>query len=421
MAQVQTGVGVKNTGDVYTASEFNSVNSAINQNSADSQSKLVNQRAINTLADISDLLVSGTYELPEGTYYFNNPIDFVTADILFTDVNGCYDLRTNCIATITYTGTTPFITSGATGQVVTFSPFRVICTSALVFDGDGFAGDSFISDFGIFISCKEMVRLTSWNFFTVGAFAGIDCEAGVTLNNVANVNLFQGQWNLSQGNGSAFITLLGASSGRLIGGLPNSQPATNDFYFDVQSNYSGSISLVGGDHTTGGGEFFKTTGGSRDQDDPDILVLGVNNVPNSQAKAAGYIAEGAQATTTIVTQDVPVVVAGTWTASVETKFTFDAAGKATYLGKADFIFPIMAKLQVTPASGTNREYDLHIRKNGTIIDLASRDHVRVDSGNPGKAVLITSIPMSTNDFIELVIEGTNSTTNVDCTAATLTI
>jgi len=396
------------------------VRAAINGNANDAQSKLVNQVAINTLADISQFLVSTTYELPSGTYYFNNSIDFLTADILLTDANGCYDFRTNCIAVITYTGTTPFITSGAAGQVVTFSPWRITTTNALVFDGDGFAGNSFISNFGIFVSCKEMVRLTGWDFFTVDSFAGIDCEAGITLTDVNNVICLLGQWNLTQGNGSAFVTLLGASSGRFIGALPNSQPALNDFFFDVQSTFGGSISMIGGDHTLGAGSFFKTSGGSRDQDDVDIRVTSITGVEDSQEKVKGYIADGAEVSTTIV-QGSPVVLAGTWTNTVAKRFTMDAAGKVTYNGIEDGIFPITAKLLVTPASGTNKEYDLHIRKNGATLDPASRDVVKADSGNPAKAVVITELALSTTDYFEIVVTGANTSTAMIGSAATLII
>jgi hypothetical protein len=397
---------------------LSTVRAVINGNANDAQSKLVDQVAINTLADLSSFLVSGTYELPSGTYYFNAPVDFGTADILLTDLDGCYDIRTSCIAQLDYSGVTPFIASGNTGQVITFAPYRVSTPNALVFDGDGFVGNSFISDFGIFVGCKEMVRLTGWSFFTVDAFAGVACEKGVTLTDVANINLAKPQWNLSLSNGEAFINLIGASSGQMIAGDINSQPSSSDFFFNFDATWGGHASIVGGAHQTGGGLFFK---GSRNQEDVDIEVLGVTEVPNSQAKVKGYIAEGDEALTTIVTQDVPVVVAGTWTNTINKRFSFDAAGKITYLGHETLVFPITAKLQATPASGSNREYEFHFRVNGTTIDPASRDVIRADAGNPAKVIIITELELNENDYVEIVVASTSSTVNVTGEAATVII
>jgi hypothetical protein len=263
-----------------------------------------------------------------------------------------------------------------------------------------------------------MVRLTGWDFFTVDAFAGIACEKGITLNNVSNVNLAKPQWNLSLSNGEAFINLLGASSGQLIGDNINSQPSASDFFFNFDATWSGRASIIGGAHQEGGGLFFK---GSRDQDDVDIQVLGVTNVQNSQAKVKGYIADGDEAATTISTQDVPVVIAGTWTNTIAKRFSLDAAGKITYLGNETLVFPIIAKLQATPVSGTNREYDFHFRVNGTTIDPASRDIIRADAGNPAKVIIITELELSQNDYVEIIVTATNSTVNITAEAVTVII
>lgn len=418
--QVQTGVGVKLTGDELSASEFNLVNAAINQNAVNAESRLRDWRVIKTKDDAADLLTAtDVYTFPAGPYFFE-PIDWGNSRWIFDELDGCYDIETNCIAEQEYSGTLPFITAAATGQVINLGPSRWSTPNATCFEAI-LGGNSFISDFGIFVSCKQIIAITDWAFFTVDAFAGVGCETGCVLTDVSNINLSKPQWTSGLDSGGIMFTCIGASSGQIIADSMNSQPAATEFFFDIQSTYGGTVSIVGGNHTVGGGTFFKTSGGSRDQDDVDITTTAVKNVQDSQANATGFISLGAEVETTITTQDVPVLVAGAWTSSVETRFTFDAAGKVTYVGKEDMTFPIIAKLQVTPASGINKEYDIHIRKNGTTLDLASRDHVKVDSGNPGKAVLVTAIPMVTNDFIEIVIEGTSSTTNVTCSAATLII
>jgi hypothetical protein len=201
----------------------------------------------------------------------------------------------------------------------------------------------------------------------------------------------------------------------------NSQASASDFFFDIQSTYGGTASIVGGAHQSGGGDFFKTAGGSLDQDNPAITVRAVTGVPDSDIKASGYITAVNEATTTIAAQDVPVVVAGTWIAGVEKRFTVSSAGVFTYTGLEDATIPIVAKLQITPTSGTNREYDIHLRINGSTLDLASRDTVRVDAGNPGKAILVTDLNVSNGDYFEIVITATNSTQNVTASAVTLVV
>ena len=420
MSQVQTGVGVKLTGDELSASEFNLVNAAINQNAVNAESRLRDWRVIKTKDEAADFLTAtDVYTFPAGSYFFE-PIDWGNSRWIFDEVDGCYDIETNCIAQQDYSGTLPFITLAATGQVITLGPSRWSTPNATCFDGI-LGGNTFNSNFGIFISCEKIIDLTDWAFFTVDAFAGVGCETGCVLTDVANINLSKPQWTLGLDSGGVMFTCIGASSGQMIADSMNSQPAATEFFFDIQSTYAGTVSIVGGNHATGAGAFFKTSGGSRNQDDVAIRTTAVKNVPDSQSKVTGYIADGDEVETTITTQDVPVVIAGAWTAVIENHFTIDAAGKITYIGAEDMIFSIIAKMQVTPASGINKEYSIHVRKNGTTIDLASRDIVRADSGNPAKVVVITEEAFVTNDYIELVIEGDNSTTNVTCSAVTLII
>lgn len=397
------------------------VRSTINGNANDAESRLRDWRVIKTKADAASFITdTDEYTFPEGAYFFE-AIDWGSSRWIFDTLDGCYDIETNCIGQQDYAGTLPFITSSATGQVITIGPSRWSSPNATTFDCTIAGGNSFISEFGIFVSCKQIIAITGWAFFTVDAFAGVGCETGCVMTDVTNINLSKPQWTLGLDLGGAMFTCIGASSGQIIADSMNSQPDSTEFFFDIQSTYGGTVSIVGGNHTTGAGAFFKTSGGSRDQTDVDIRVTSIKNVPDSQSSFVGYIADGDEALTTIVTQDVPVLVAGTWTTAIAERFTFDAAGKATYIGVEDMIFPIGAKFLVTPSTGTNKEYTVHVRKNGTTLDLPSRDTVRADSGNPAKVVIISEIAFVTNDFIELVIESDNSTTDVTCSAVTLII
>lgn len=412
--QVQTGVGVKMTGDELSAPEFNLVNAAINQNSVDAQGKLINQVAINTLDDLSIFLVGSTYELTEGTYYFNNPIDFGTADILLIDANGCYDIRSNCIATLTYTGTTPFITSGAAGQLVTFSPYRVTATTALVFDGDGFAGDSFISGFGIFISCKEMVRLTGWSFFTVDAFAGVGCEKGVTLNNVTNINLSKPQWDQGLNLSGVAYTLLGSSSGRLICEASNSQPESTESFFDIQATWGGEASITTGVHKTGGGAFFKS--GSKDETDPDIFVEAVKNVPMSLTFADGFLT-GNSTETVIAVSGTAVKINATWTDVSKQRFSF-SSGTWTYTGTEPTTVNASVITTIEPSGGGTKTISLYIAKNGVIVTTTKGESLTSTGTQVGA---VGKVDLVTGDTLEGWVANDSDTNNLTITTASFNI
>jgi len=149
--------------------------------------------------------------------------------------------------------------------------------------------------------------------------------------------------------------------------------------------------------------------------------VGNTGPEDSSSSMAGYVASGDEAITTITAIDTPVIMAGVWTMVNQCMFTFNAAGRATYIGLAAITLFVTSKIEVSPVSGSNVTYWMYFRKNGTLLDLTSRDVVRPDSGNPQKIILQTRMNLITGDYIDLVIENKTNTTNANTEAANLLI
>lgn len=137
-----------------------------------------------------------------------------------------------------------------------------------------------------------------------------------------------------------------------------------------------------------------------------------SDVANSIADAGLYIAAGDEASTTISTTDTPVAIAGAWTVDHERLFTSTVGGVCTYTGPNTGAFPLRAQCQVDPATGSNKEYNLYFRKNGTGVELSSRTNVVADAGNPVNIAVNGQIVLANGDTVEMVVEGVSDTTNV---------
>lgn len=371
---------------------------------------------VDGLSDLAEFLDGSVYKLPVNRYFFRQPVDFGTATIDLIDANEIYSFHGMNFNLITYTGTGTFISSTQTG--VSLDIVRLFMSSPNGTFVGWTNGNSLLMEIPVFVNCLRCVELDTFAFCTMDIIAIVGCENGLKLTDVATISCQVGQFSSGLNNGGGFMELIGAASERMYLSIADSRPDSTEFYLNVAANYGGLIDVVGGVHT-GVGSFFKA--GSRDQDDIDIGIALIQNAPASSRKASAYIAEADETFTVITTDGVDVVIAGIWTENIAKRFTTDSGGKFTYIGREGAILRIVAKCQVTPLSGSNREYELYIRKNGTTVDLQSRDIVSPDSGNPEKAILITEMEFATNDYIEIVIRSIGHTQNAECEAVTLAI
>lgn len=373
---------------------------------------------IDTLANLSQYLNGSVYELPVGDYLFRKDINWGTATIDLITTNGKYNFSGANFTEHTYTGTAPWITTGTTGVSLIISDmFITTATATSIVLSDG---NSLILRIVVFAGCKKAVDLDNMAFLTVpDAVPMVGCEEGMTLNNVGSINMAFPQWNSGQDLGGIAIDVSGAASERIIIAQLDSRPEATEAFFNFAANYGGDVSILGGIHTTGGGDFLAA--GSRDQNDVDIQIGDVKNVTSSKSTVAIYIAPGDDVSTTIVL-DTQVIIAGTFTEDVAQRYTTTAAGRITYVGKEDMVANFIAKFLSTPASGNNKNYDFYLRLNGTTLIDISYDTINVDAGTPQKAGLIGAVSLVTNDFLELIVIGRAGTpTNLTCEALALII
>jgi hypothetical protein len=176
-------------------------------------------------------------------------------------------------------------------------------------------------------------------------------------------------------------------------------------------------------------EFIKTTSLA----DGDLLTLvrsGANlsitvanfksllGVGSNSARGMAYM-QGNSTATVITTQDVPVLIGGTWSSGAAESFGVSAAGRLTYNGLSAQVFDVDAVVSVNAASG-GPDASLCIAKNGTVI-AATRISDRLQNTHPIHLSTLWNLSLSPGDYIELFIENNSNTIDFTVTRAVLRI
>lgn len=388
----------------------------INANANDAEARLLdvekdNTMYIGSLTDLAPFLNAGTYELPHGSYEWTNDIDFGTADILLTDVDKCYVFRGYCLPLISYSGVTPFITAGATGIILQmenafYTTPNATCVDMMI------GGNSLILDIAVFFACQLGANLDNVDFLTIIAEPIIACENGIIANNVKTITARLPQFNTGADVGGSYLTLSGASSERAILSSIDSRPEATESFINVTANYGGDIELGIGVHATGGGTFFDASG--RDQTDLDIGVIGIKNVADSSNAASGSLT-GNSTETIIATQSVPVKINAVWTELLSIRFTFNATGTWTYVGKEDIFVSASIVATLDVSGGGTKTVDLYLAKNGVFIPTSKGEAAGSGASQVGAVALIQ---LSTGDTIEGWVANATDTNNITVTTAT---
>tara|TARA_R110002020_G_scaffold213427_1_gene420217 strand:+ start:18220 stop:19458 length:1239 start_codon:yes stop_codon:yes gene_type:complete len=364
---------------------------------------------VNTLDDLSNYLVGSTYELPEATYVFTQDIDFGTRDIDLIDADGCYKFEGNCLPLVLYTGTSPFISStiGGTGLGVEMFNFFISTPNATCVAMDN--NNSFIVDFVVFVGCQKAGDISDFSFISFSTVPVVGCVDGFTADNVQSINMIYPQFNDNANSNGCYMRVLGAGSERLIASVIDARPESTECFLHVDATYGGDIAIGTGVLKTGGGTFFSTTG--RDQDDPDIDIQNVKNTISSKTFANGHF-DGNTTETVITTINTPVRInAGVsgWTDVDKSRFSFDSAGRWTYIGKETISkFTIMA-VTVDPVGGGNKDVSAYLAKNGSVV-ATSRGEASASQGS--QITSFANITLTTGDYLECFVENNEDTTNI---------
>lgn len=180
---------------------------------------------------------------------------------------------------------------------------------------------------------------------------------------------------------------------------------------------TGGGGFVGGNAFLGTGTFLDGI----DVCDDKWRFAGNLNITDTAVGIDIFVAAGDEARTTIVNQDTPVAVAGTFTTDLTCKFTANAAGLITYTASEGIFVNFIAKYLAAPAMSNNIVYTGHVQKNGTGVIDVTRDTIIGDSISPVKMVILGTVRLAQNDTLQLVIENNSNTVDVDCDAVNFVV
>ncbi len=383
------------------------VRTTINANANDAESRMSTHTVIKTLADLSAFLVGSTYELPAGRYLFDANTDFGTADIALVEMNGIYVFDSTTIYTLTYTGTTPFIKTTATGVVLQVQSLSIAtpnATAIQIINGNSLL----LADVVAFVGCKKVADLQDTSFLTVlDGTALVDCEDGMTVHNVGVTTLNRPQWNAGKNLSGVAFRFTGASSLRGVIASVETICDTTEAFIMVDVTYGGEMTINGG--VISAGDFWAV--GSRDQQDLSLTSFHVIGSPDSRFIGSASVQDNTTATT-IGTIDLFVpfnlnslAVAGD---NIERWTLTDTNTAALTCDVAGFAGTLNATISTVGAGGS-REYHFRATKNGTPINGVIANEL----GNT-MSVTSLSVPITANagDVIMLQVANHEDTSNV---------
>ena len=396
-----------NDGDLLSV-----VRGVINGNAGDVENRVGNVTVFRTTADIlsatTDEGDSGNARgLSSGTYLFDNALDVGVLHFVLTDVDGFYTITSNSFSTVTYTGTLPFFTNGAgiTGNSLIL--INIIFTTATATCIDVTAGNSLIFKLAVFGGCQK-VATYSGGFFTVRGTAIVACGDGVTCNDVGTIQADTYQVTSGQDIGGSGLSVTGTGDVLILSGA-DSRLGASEFFIDIDSTYTGSVSLVGGSDS-GVGTFFK---GSRDQFDVDVSTTSIKGIENTKNFIDAHLT-GNAAETIISVVSTPVKINATWIDGGTSRFTFDASGRWTYTGKENITLSATIIATIDPVGGGTDTVDLYFAKNGVFVP-SSKGEASASAGAQVSSIILIS--MTTGDYLEGFVANASDTSNLVITTA----
>ncbi len=381
--------------------------------------------------DLADFLVGSTYELPAGTYIFNEPPDWGVRNVDLITANGCYLWETRCpTSPHLYSGTAPFIINTGSGISLFMEDTAIAPATAKIFDLSN-GGTLLLDHCGLIAT--DVGDVNGFGFVTIETSAMVACGDGLTCTDISSKIAAQGiQWNNGLNTGGNCIEVAGTIPPVIeVRGI-DSQPKSNESFFLIASAWTGDAVITSGVHsTTSGGTFFNASG--KDQTDVDIILSNVRNVKNSTytieatlgtVHSAGVPISNTQTTASVL--NTPAIVeVNTGTANEEwrlinaERWTLSAAGRFTYIGKED-ITALVGIISTVDASGGGQgdAIGVYAAKNGTVNDDSLGRSIAAAGEQIGTAV---EIEMSTNDYLEQFIVNFTDTSSLLVTTSKVTI
>ncbi len=140
-----------------------------------------------------------------------------------------------------------------------------------------------------------------------------------------------------------------------------------------------------------------------------------NTMPDAMLSLNGNATE-----TVITTPGVAVKVLGTWVTERVSQYSGDATGRITYLGERVLTTPIDISVTVRSAGGTNKEIEVFLAINGTVVPNSGKN-AKVGQNDPRSVVLFWQEVVSQGDFLEVFIANDTDTVNLIVETAILRV
>lgn len=124
--------------------------------------------------------------------------------------------------------------------------------------------------------------------------------------------------------------------------------------------------------------------------------------------------------TVISAINTPTKVLGTTTLGLSTDFDMPVNGRLRYTGAADFAGVVVYGASITGAS-SNQDTTMWVYKDAAVVPM-SEAHRKIGTGSDiGRAVVISLVDFSTNDYVEAFIENDSSSANITYTSMTMMV
>ena len=115
--------------------------------------------------------------------------------------------------------------------------------------------------------------------------------------------------------------------------------------------------------------------------------------------------------TEIVTQGVPVLVAGVWTPLQSSHYAVDSAGRILYHGVRAVKATVQASISSVLASGNDSDVIFYFCKNGALLtDSAQRNTVKATA--TGNTALLWEENLVTGDYLEIFAANADGIINI---------
>jgi len=144
-----------------------------------------------------------------------------------------------------------------------------------------------------------------------------------------------------------------------------------------------------------------------------------NKFPDSVNRA--YLSMPSNAVVTaIAVIDTPVLVSGVWTDVADSRFVNTTGGRTTYLGTRGIAATVDLTFTATKQGGGTDSYRIHIAKNG-VPDVNAIAEFSSDTTRSPNLAIVSLITLVENDFLEVFVECTTSTSDILITAANFVV